>query len=137
MRSKIVCLALAAALLPAAASAQDRGRAGRVADEVARTIEDTARAVGQVRDSLNRGINDVRWRGPERSAIDACRGDVERYGAMRVDHVRPYKSRSFRVYGTTDGYRGYGSRGYGPRSFTCTVREDGRVKVKTKRLRRY
>ena len=132
------------ALLPAAAIAQpyqDRSRTGQVADEVARTIEDTARAVGRVRDSLDRGINDVRWRGPERFAVDACRPYAERYGPMRVDHVRPYKRRSFRVYGTTQGFGGgyYGSssRGLAPRSFTCTVQDDGRVKLKTKRLRRY
>jgi hypothetical protein len=141
-------LALGATLLAAPAFAQsyqERGRTGRVTEEVVRTIEDTANAVGRVRDSLDRGINDVRWRGPERFAVDACRPHVERYGQMRVDHVRPYKRRSFRVYGTTGGYGGgygrdyYGSRsrGYGPRSFTCTVQDDGRVKLKTKRLRRY
>jgi hypothetical protein len=112
-----------------------------VADEIARTVEDTAQAVGRVRDSLDRSLGDVRFRGPERFAIDACRPQVERYGRMRVDDVRPYKRRSFRVYGVTDGYSGgyYDRyrRSYGPRSFTCTVREDGRVKVKTRRLRRY
>ena len=30
----------------------------------------------------------------------------------------------------------YDSR-YGPRSFKCTLYDDGRIKVKTKRLRRY
>jgi hypothetical protein len=132
-------LALGVTLLAAPAFAQSR--TGRVAEEVARTIEETANAVGRVRDSLDRGINDVRWRGPERFAVDACRPHVERYGQMRVDDVRPYKRRSFRVYGVTQGYSGgyYGSRsrGYGPRAFTCTVQDDGRVKLKTKRLRRY
>lgn len=145
MQGKLLGLALSCALLPAAALAQspyqDRSRTGRVAEEVARTIEETANAVGRVRDSLDRGINDVRWRGPERFAVDACRPHVERYGQMRVDQVRPYKRRSFRVYGTTQGYGSgyYGSRsrGYSPRSFTCTVQDDGRVKLKTKRYRRY
>lgn len=144
MYGKTLALALGVTLLAAPAVAQsyqDRNRTGRVAEEVARTIEETANAVGRVRDSLDRGINDVRWRGPERFAVDACRPYVERHGQMRVDHVRPYKRRSFRVYGTTQGYGGggyySGSRGYAPRSFTCTVQDDGRVKLKTKRLRRY
>jgi hypothetical protein len=136
---KTLALALGVTLLAAPAFAQSR--TGRVAEEVARTIEETANAVGRVRDSLDRGINDVRWRGPERFAVDACRPHVERYGQMRVDQVRPYKRRSFRVYGTTQGYSGgyYGSRSgsYRPRAFTCTVQDDGRVKLKTKRLRRY
>ena len=139
-----LCFALGSALAAAPAFAQypygDRSRAGRVADEIARTVEDTAQAVGRVRDSLDRSINDVRFRGPERFAIDACRPQVERYGRMRVDEVRPYKRRSFRVYGIAEGYGGYydryRSRQFGPRSFTCTVRDDGRVKVKTNRLRR-
>ncbi len=142
MQKKALCLALCAAFVAAPAVAQsyqDRSRAGQVAEEVARTIEDTANAVGRVRDSLDRSINDVRYRGPERFAVDACRPHVERYGRMRVDQVRPYKRHSFRVYGTTQGYGGgyYGSRSYGLRSFTCTVQDDGRVKLKTKRLRRY
>ena len=139
MYGRTLALALGVTLLAAPAFSQSR--TGRVADEVARTIEETANAVGRVRDSLDRGINDVRWRGPERFAVDACRPYVERHGQMRVDHVRPYKRRSFRVYGTTQGYGGggyySGSRGYAPRSFTCTVQDDGRVKLKTKRLRRY
>jgi hypothetical protein len=144
MYGKTLVLTLGATLLAAPAAAQsypDRSRTGRVADEVARTIEETANAVGRVRDSLDRGINDVRWRGPERFAVNACRPYAERYGQIRIDAVRPYKRRSFRVYGVTQGYGGgyYGSRsrGYSPRSFTCTVQDDGRVKLKTKRLRRY
>ena len=146
MQRCLLFCALGSALAAAPAFAQypyqDRSGIGRVADEIARTVEDTAQAYGRVRDSLDRSINDVRYRGPERFAIDACRPQVERYGPMRVDAVRPYKRRSFRVYGITEGYGAgyydrYRSRGYAPRSFTCTVREDGRVKVKTKRLRRY
>jgi hypothetical protein len=121
-------------------------RTERVADGVARTVEETARALGRVRDSVDRSLYDVRFRGPERYAIDACRPLVERYGEMRVDQVQPYKRRGFRVYGFTSGYgsayqydyRGSGQAGRDrPRSFTCTVREDGRAKVRTKRLRRY
>ena len=139
-----VVAAVAISTAPALAQYQyqDRTRTGRVADEIARTVEETARAVGTVRDSLDRSLYDVRFRGPERAAIDACRPHVERYGRMRVDHVRPYKRGSWRVYGMTEGYGGgyydsYRSRSYGPRSFTCTLSYDGRIKVKTKRLRRY
>jgi hypothetical protein len=144
MRTLILCLSIGSALAAAPAFAQypypDRSRTGRVADEIARTVEDTAQAVGRVRDSLDRSLYDVRFRGPERFAIDRCRPQVERYGQMHVDEVRPYKRRSFRVYGRTEAYGGgyydrYRSRAYAPRSFTCTVREDGRVKVKTRRLR--
>ncbi len=145
-KSLMVCVAAAAGLVAGPALAQypyqDRSRVGRVADEIARTVEETARAVGTVQDSFDRSLYDVRYRGPERFAIDACRPQVERYGRMRVDHVRPYSRRSYRVYGITEGYGDryndrYRSSRYSPRSFTCSVREDGRVKVKTKRLRRY
>jgi hypothetical protein len=118
----------------------ERSRAGRVADEIARTVEDTAEAVATVRDSVDRSIYDMRFRGPERFAVDSCRPAVERYGRMRVQEVRPYKRYSFRVYGLTQGYvdpyyTGYRNSAYADRRFTCTVRSDGRVKVKTKRLR--
>ena len=142
MRNCLMGLATAALLVaPAHAQYRERSRAGQVADEIARTIEETARAAGRVADSFDRSLYELRYRGPERYAVDACRPQVERYGRMRVDDVRPYGRRSFRVYGITEGYRGsaygrYSSR-YGPRSFTCTARDDGRVKVKTKRLRRY
>ena len=98
--------------------------------------------MGTVRDAFDRSLYEVRYRGAERYAIDACRPQVERYGRMRVDDVRPHKKRSIRVYGVTEGYgRNYDDRyrsgSYGPRSFKCTVNTDRRVKVKTKRLRGY
>lgn len=142
----IIGLAAASALAAEPAFAQypsqDRSRVGRVSDEIARTVEEAARAMGTVKDAFDRSLYEVRYRGPERFAIDACRPQVERYGRMRVDDVRPYKRNSFRVYGITEGYRGnyddrYRSRNFGPRSFTCTVSDDRRVKVKMKRLRRY
>lgn len=134
--------ALAAEPVLAQYPSQDRSRVGRVSDEIARRVEEAARAMGTVTDAFDRSLYEVRYRGPERFAIDACRPQVERYGRMRIDDVRPYKRRGFRVYGITEGYRGnyddrYRSREFGPRSFKCTVGEDGRVKVKTKRLRRY
>lgn len=145
MRTPIALgLALSAAFAsaPACAQSSSPSRAGQVADDIARAVIDTAQAVGRVRDSVDRSLSDIRWRGPQRFAIDACRPQVERYGRMRVDEVRPYKSRSQRVYGIAEGYNaGYYDRSRdrrsGLRSFTCTVREDGRAKVKTKRLKRY
>ena len=120
---------------------QDRSGVGRTSDKIARTIEEAARAVGTVADAYDRSLYEVRFRGPERYAIDACRPQVERYGRMRVDEVRPDRNRKFKVYGITEGYRGNydsrASRKYGPKSFKCTVETDGRVKLKTKTLRRY
>jgi hypothetical protein len=138
--SAILLLALAAA--PAAAQTPDRRtRAERVADEIARQVEATANAVGIVAGSVDRSVDALRFRGPERFAIERCGPYVERFGRMRVDDVRRHGRNGWRVYGTvggaalgnSDGWR----RGYAPRAFTCTVRDDGRVKLKTSRLRRY
>jgi hypothetical protein len=136
--------------LAAPAAAQDydrRSRAERVADEIARQLEATANAVGTVTDSVHRSVDAVRFRGPERFAVERCAPYVDRYGRMRVDDVRRHGRSGWRVYGTVNdgggglggGYgSGYGlRRGYGHRAFTCTVREDGRVKLKTRRLRTY
>lgn len=166
-RTLIATLAAAgcavAAAAPAAAQYRDpypppppRTRAGQVADEIARTVRETAEAVATVRDSWDSSVDGIRWGRAERFAIDACRPAVERYGAMRVQRVDPYGRRSLRVYGVAGGSGGYGAyparsgyggpgfegySGYGrsayPRSFACTVRDDGRVKVKTTRLRRW
>ncbi|HYG47202.1 MAG TPA: hypothetical protein VD846_04585 [Allosphingosinicella sp.] len=138
----IVFVSLVAAAAPAAAQDYDRrSRAERVADEIARQLEATANAVGTVTDSVHRSVDGLRFRGAERFAIERCAPYVARYGQMRVDDVRRHGRYSRRVYGTvggggladSNGWR----RGYAPRAFTCTVREDGRVKLKTKRLRRY
>lgn len=131
-----------AAAAPAAAQDYDRrSRAERIADEVARQVEATAVAVGTVTDSVHRSVESLRFRGPERFAVERCAPYVERYGRMRIDDVRRLGRGRWRVYGTvggaaigdSNGWR----RGYAPRAFTCTVREDGRVKLKTSRLRRY
>ena len=135
----ILLLSLVAA---APAAAQDRrSEAERVADEIARQVEATANAVGVVTDSVHRSVDALRFRGAERFAVERCAPYVERYGRMRIDDVRRYGRSSWRVYGTVAGAalgdcKGW-RRGYVPRAFTCTVREDGRVKLKTKRLRRY
>lgn len=126
------------AATPAAAQygSDGRSRAERVADEIARELEATANAVGAVTDSVSRSVDSLRWRGAERFAIDRCAPSVERYGRMRVDRVDRYSRRSWRVWGVVES-AGYGSawrRGYAPRAFTCTVRDDGRVKLKTRRL---
>ena len=140
--SKALIGSLAAVLLIGSAPAlaqHDRGRHSRTADEIARGIRDAADAVGTVTEAFYESMNGIRYRGAERYAITRCAPGVERYGRMRVDEVRPYKRRSWRVYGTTGtgyGYDRYPSSRYGaPRAFTCTVRDDGRVKLKMQRLR--
>jgi hypothetical protein len=141
----ILFLSLAAAApAPALASAQEydrRSRAERVADEIARQVEATADAVETVTGSIHRSVDGLRFRGPERFAVERCAPVVERYGRMRIDDVRRRGRSSWRVYGTvggaalgdSNGWR----RGYVPRAFTCTVKDDGKVKLKTSRLRRY
>lgn len=128
---------LAVMALTSPALAQDRRG---TAEQIAREIREAAEAIGTVRDAVDESLSDVRWRGRDREVIRICAPRVERYGRMRVDQVRPYGRRSLRVYGIVDGgwgdRRSYGRSRYGLRSFTCTVRDDGRVKVKTRRLRR-
>ena len=142
MPARLSAAILFLTLAAAPAAAQDRrSEAERVADEIARQVEATANAVGVVTDSVHRSVDALRFRGAERFAVERCLPYVERYGRMRVDDVRRYSRSSWRVYGPVGGAalgdaNGW-RRGYAPRAFTCTVREDGRVKLKTKRLRRY
>ena len=143
LTAKLKGLGIAASIMllasPAAAQYQER-RSQRVADEIARTIRDTAAAVGTVQDALYDSVNGIRYQGAERFAIERCAPEVQIYGRMRVDEVRPYKGWSWRVYGTVTAdsrYYDYRSRDYGYRSFKCTVSDNGRVKVKTKRIRYY
>lgn len=135
MRRTIPLFALAAAAIAAAAPAaaqydKPQSRSGRVADEIVREVETVADAVVRATDA----IDGVRYRGAERFAISRCAPRVERYGRMRIDSVAPYGRRSMRVHGTAGAGDGFGSR-YGARAFTCTVRDDGRVKLRTRRLR--
>jgi hypothetical protein len=127
--------ALVLSAAPAAAQDQrDRGRSGRVADEIVRQVETAVDAIGRV----NNALDTVRYNRAEQFAIGRCAPRVERYGAMRVDRVVPYGERSLRVYGTAGAsgrFDRYARSSYGARSFTCTVRDDGRVKFKTRRLR--
>jgi hypothetical protein len=131
-KTQAIGAALAAALLAtaSASAAQDRPRSGRTAEEIARGIREAADAIVTVRDAYDQSIDGIRFGRYERQAIERCAPSVERYGRMRVQDVRRYGRRSLRVYGTVDS----GGRYYG-RSFTCTVRDDGRVKLKTKRRR--
>ena len=151
----VACAVTAAGCIASAAPAQERDRS--TAREIAREIRKTAEDIRTVRDAVDDSVRDVRFRGRDRLAIDRCAPYLERYGRMHVDDVRRYKRYSLRVYGTVGGERydsgyrrdryddryrrdryddRYGRDGYRLRSFTCTVRDDGRVKVKTKKLRR-
>ena len=142
-RNVIAAAALGLVALSAApATAQDRYERprSRAGEEIARGARDAAEAIVTVRDALRGAVDTVRFSGPERYAVEACSYRAERYGRISIDQVRPYKSRSWRVYGIADP-SAYGSRyGYDrravPRSFTCTVRDDGKVtKFKTKKIR--
>ena len=139
---------ISAGLAMAVVLASPAAGQSRTADRIAREIRDAAIAIGTVRDAVDYGLNDIRWSGPEREAVRMCVPRLERYGRVRIDQVRPHSRRSIRVYGTIDaggwgsdrGYSRYSrysrSSRYGLRSFTCTARYDGRVKIKTRRLRR-
>ncbi len=123
-----------------AAAQYERSRTGQVAEEIARGVREAAQAVGTVSSAIYDSVDGIRYRGQERFAVSHCAPRVERYGRMRVDHVAPYGRRSLRVYGTVDradlSYARYSGRSdYRPLAFTCTVRDDGRVKFKTSPLR--
>ena len=132
-RRDILATAVAAGLLAAPAAAQKPGSSGGAAGEIAREIENAADAIGTVTDAVANSVGRVRWRSAERDAIGRCAARVERYGRMQVEDVAPYGRRSLRVYGRTEA-RSYASRDSGPRAFACTVRDDGRVKLSTRRL---
>jgi hypothetical protein len=120
-------------LFALAAAPRDDGRAEGAVDEVARQAEPTA-------DPVRRNARSLRFQGAERAAVERCAPQVERFGRMRIDEVVRDGRGGWRVEGTvagaaigdTNGWR----RGFVPRAFTCTVGGDGRVKLKTSRLRR-
>ena len=100
-------------------------------------------APGSVAGPSARSAQYPRFQGPERAAIERCAPRLERFGRLQVEDVRRHGRSGWRVRGTVNdggaglGY-GYGlRRGYGHRTFTCTVGEDGQVRLKTQRLRRY
>jgi len=131
LRGALAAGLLAAAPAAAAQKPDERSRTGSVAGEIAREIRDAADAIGTVTDAVHDGLDRHRYRSAERFAIGRC---AERVGGrIQVDQVEPYGRRSLRVLGTVgggDGYSGYGR----PRAFACTVRDDGRVKLRTRRL---
>lgn len=94
-----------------------------------------------VADPVRPDVGSLRFQGAERAAVERCAPQVERFGRMRIDEVGRDGRGGWRVEGTvagaaignSNGWR----RGFVPRAFTCTVRDDGRVKLKTSRLRRY
>ncbi len=144
----VLALASAAATAaPAEAQYYPRDRGNRIADEIAREAARAAEAAGAIagavrgaEDAMRGAINSYHYRTPaERRAGEICAIRAERYGRVSIDRVYPYKRYSIRVEGIADPGRGFGRYGYDrryrPRSFTCTVREDGRVKFKTRRLR--
>ena len=132
----ILGAALAAGLIsavPAAAQKpDDRGRTGSVAREIAREIGEAADAIGTVTDAVHDNLGRYRYRSAERYAISRCAERVGGYGRLHVDQVAPYGRRSLRVYGTVDGSSRHGGFGR-PRAISCTVRDDGRVKLRTSR----
>lgn len=130
-----------AAAAPAQAQYYPQDRRGGVAEEIARGIGEAAHAVGTITGAVRGAVDSFRYRSAaERFAAEACSVRANRYGRISIDSVTPYKRRSFRVDGIADprvygGRYGYDRR-YRPRSFTCIVRDDGRVtKFKTSRLR--
>ena len=118
---------------------------GGIAGEIARGAGRAAEAVGAIENAVRGAIYGYHgYQGSrERYAIQACGYRAERYGQVRIDYVEPYKRRSWRITGTADPRGrfddrryGYNSSRYTPRSFTCVVREDGRVtKFSTRRVR--
>jgi hypothetical protein len=121
--------------LTAAAPAAAQGRAGHSADPATDPAAGPAAA-----DPAPRSVDSARFQGAERSAVERCAPQVERFGRIRVDEVSRHGS-GWRVHGTVAGAAIGGPngwrRGFAPRAFTCTVSDDGRVRLKTSRLRLY
>jgi hypothetical protein len=142
-------LALAAIAAAAPASAQyypypyPEPRPGGIADQIARSAAEAAAAVRGVTDAARGGYygyGSGQYGGIERHAINACGAEASRYGRVSIGDVRPKSRDKLEVRGFIDahGYdQGYGyGRGYERRTFTCSVRYDGRIsKFKTKRMR--
>lgn len=143
---KIIGLAglglIAAAAAPVQAQS-DRERREGVVQEVLRGVEEAAETAARVDDALRGASRQLRFRGAERYAVEACEVRAERYGRVAIDDVVRYKRNSWRVYGVADPGSRYDrrydyDRRYEPRRFVCTARTDGRVtKFKTDRIRRY
>jgi hypothetical protein len=146
-----IALAALAAAAPAAAQyypyPAPQPRPGGIADQIARGAAEAAAAVRGVTDAVQGGYygyGQGQYGSMESRAINACGAEGSRYGRISIGDVRPKSRDKLEVRGFIDmqgrdrgyGYdRGYG-RGYERRTFTCTVRYDGRIsKFKTKRIR--
>jgi hypothetical protein len=147
-----IALSALAAAAPAAAQYYPQPypapRPGGVADQIARGAAEAAAAVRGVTDAVHGGYygyGQGNYGSADRYAINACGAQASRYGRVSIGDVRPKSRDKLEVRGFVDmqGYDrryddrhyGYGG-GYERRTFTCTVRYDGRVtKFKTKRLR--
>jgi hypothetical protein len=118
-------------------------RPGGVAEQIARGAAEAAAAVRGVTDAVQGGYYGYgNYQSADRYAINACGAQASRYGRVSIGDVRPKSRSKLEVRGFVDGQsnnRGYGygyDRGYERRTFTCTVRYDGRItRFKTKRLR--
>lgn len=115
-------------------------RPGGLADQITRGAAEAAAAVRGVTDAIqvaNGGYSN--YNSPDRFAVDACGTEARRYGRVSISDVRPKSRDKMEVRGLVDAQGSYDrGNGYGvePRTFTCTVRYDGRItKFKTKRLR--
>lgn len=62
-------------------------------------------------------------------AVNACASEAQRYGRVSIGDVERRGSRSLRVRGVIEsaGYNDGGYDNYGGRSFSCSVRADGRI----------
>ena len=140
-------LALAAIAAAAPASAQyypypypaPHSRPGGIADQIARGAAEAAAAVRGVQDAVQGGYygyGQGRYGSMESRAINACGNEASRYGRVSIGDVRPKSRDKLEVRGFVDA-QGYGyGRGYERRTFTCSVRYDGRIsKFRTKRMR--
>lgn len=67
--------------------------------------------------------------GIEHHAVNACASQAQRYGRVSISDVERRGNRSLRVRGVIDagGYNNGGYDNYGGRSFSCSVRDDGRI----------
>jgi hypothetical protein len=159
MRAKLIGPAIALAAIAAAAPAsaqyypypQPQPRPGGVADQIARGAAEAAAAVRGVTDAVQGGYYGYggQYGSRDSYAINACGAEASRYGRVSIGDVRPKSRDKMEVRGFVDAQGGYSDRGYGyndrgygygrgyeRRTFTCTVRYDGRItKFKTKRLR--
>lgn len=153
-RTKLIGLAAALSGLAAAAPASAQyypypypePRRGGVGSEIARTAGEAAAAVRGIADAVQGGLYGYggSYNSPDRFAINACGNQASRYGRVSIGDVRPKGRSSLRVRGFVDADARYSDRGsrYGysqgfeRRTFTCTVRYDGRISnFRTKRLR--